>query len=56
MRKGTTLATLVAVAGLFALTGCGEKSAGEKLDDAVDDAGDAVEDAGDAAKDALDGK
>jgi len=56
MRKGTTIATLVALTGLFALAGCGEKTAGEKIDDAVEDAGDAAEDAGDAAKEALEGK
>lgn len=66
MRKGSTLAALVAVMGLFALTGCGEKTTGEKADDAADqmkdaaddaaeDAGEAAEDAGDAMKDAMDG-
>jgi len=67
MLKGSTLAALVAVMGLFALTGCGEKTTQDKADDAADqmkdaaedaadDAGDAAEDAGDAMKDAMDGE
>jgi len=56
MRKGTTIATLVALTGLFALAGCGEKTTEDKIDDAVEDAGDAAEDAGDAATEALEGK
>ena len=56
MRKGTTIATLVALTGIFALAGCGEKTAGEKLDDAVEDAGDQADDAKDAANEALEGK
>ncbi len=54
MRKGMTFAALFAVAGLFALTGCGEKSTGDKLDDAMDHAADQADDAGDAANDAAD--
>ncbi len=66
MRKGITFAALFAAAGLFALTGCGEKSTGDKVDDAVEDAGDhgdhaddaseAVDHAADDAKKALEGK
>ena len=33
MRKGSTLAALVAVMGLFALTGCGEKTTEDQADD-----------------------
>lgn len=52
MRKGTTVATLFAVFGLMTLAGCGEKSSGEKMDDAMEQMQDDAEDAGDAAKDA----
>jgi len=39
--------------GLFMVTGCGEKSAGEKAEDAAEEAADAVEDAADGVKDAV---
>ena len=54
MRKGITFAALFAAAGLFALTGCGEKSTGDKVDEAMEDAGDQADDASDAAEDAAD--
>ena len=56
MRKGTTIATLVALTGIFVLAGCGEKTTGEKFDDAADKAADKADDAKDAANEALEGK
>ncbi len=56
MRKGTTIATLVALAGIFTLAGCGEKTNDEKAEDAVEDAQDAGDDAAGDAKKALEGK
>lgn len=53
MRKGTTLATLVALTGLFVLAGCGEKTTEEKLEDAAEEMQDAAEDAADDAEEAL---
>jgi outer membrane lipoprotein-sorting protein len=49
------LAILLLSLGLFAgfLTGCGEKSASDQAEDAVEDAADAVEDAADNMEDAL---
>ena len=63
MRKGTTIATVFALMGLFTLAGCGEKTNEEKMQDAAgdmqdagDDMKDAAEDAADDAKKALEGK
>ena len=57
MRKGTVAIALMAAFGMFALTGCGEKTSGEKADDAMEKAGDdADEAAGDMDKAADDAK
>lgn len=39
--------------GLFFITGCGEKSASDQIEDAADATGDALENAADSVKDAL---
>jgi len=59
----TRLLMIVFVASIFCLcplSGCEDndafENAGEKIDEAVDDAGEAIEDAGDKIKDATDGE
>ena len=56
MRKGTTIAALVALLGLFTLAGCGEKTNEEKAQDAVDGMEDAADDAANDMENALEQK
>ncbi len=54
MRKHITWTTAAALTGLLALTACGEETAGDKLDNAIEDAQDAADDAQDKAEEAVD--
>ena len=45
MRKGTTLAAFTAALGLFVLTGCGEESTEDQMNEAAEEAGDAMKEA-----------
>jgi len=47
-----TLSSLL-FAGLFMVTGCGEKSAEEKAEEAAEEAAEAMKDAADGVKDAM---
>lgn len=54
MTKKALAVTVFAAMGLFTLAGCGEKTTGEKVDDAMDKAADKADDAKDDAKKAID--